>query len=163
MLEQPRAVLDVDGGIPVRIRTFQRIGIGQQLGLVQVLEQPGAILDIDDAVQIDIPRLVNLCVLGLRAGGHGHRILPGDMIFLRHLHGVGAGGNAGNGVGDGIPPDGGAVRRRRGAALKQLHRHRVGGGIIALHRAAERSENRNSPTLAVENIIAYFRQERNGL
>ena len=60
------------------------------------------------------------------------------MIFLRHLHGVGAGSDAGNGVGGGISLHGGVVRRRRGAALKQLHRHRVGGGIIALHRAAER-------------------------
>ena len=76
MLEQPGAVLDVDSGIPIRVRTFQRIGIGQQLGLVHVLEQPGAILNIDDAVQIDIPQQMDLCVLGLRAGGHTSPYTP---------------------------------------------------------------------------------------
>ena len=109
MLEQTGTVLDVDSRIPVCVRTFQRIGIGQQLGLVHMLEQPGAILDIDDAVPVYISMQPNLRILGLRAGGHTHRILPGDMVFLRHLHSVGAGSDAGNGIGDGISLYGGVI------------------------------------------------------
>ena len=83
-------------------------------------EQARAVHGIHAAVPVQISQQPNLRVLRLRAGGHGHRILPGDMIFLRHLHGVGAGSDAGNGVGGGIPFYGGVVCRRRGAAIDKV-------------------------------------------
>ena len=76
------------------------------------------------------------------------------MIFLRHLHGVGAGRNAGNGVGGGISLYGGVVYRRRGAALKQLHRHRVGGGAKALHRAGNRADGCPCPSESINKFSA---------
>ena len=96
------------------------------------------IAGIDLAVAVDVSFQVYLRILRHRLRSYRDLIFPRDMIFLRHLHGVVAGRNAGNGVGSGISLDGGVVCRRRGAALEQLHRHRGGGGIKALHRAGER-------------------------
>ena len=110
MLEQSCAVHGIHTAVAVCICALLSISVGQKLGFVHVLEQTCTVHSIHAAVPVHISQQPNLRVLGLRAGGHCHRILTGDMIFLRHLHGVVAGRNAGNGVGSGISLDKNDIR-----------------------------------------------------
>ena len=60
------------------------------------------IAGIDLAVTVDVAFQVYLRILRHRLSSYRDRIFPRDMIFLRHLHGVGAGSDAGNSVAGGI-------------------------------------------------------------
>lgn len=60
------------------------------------------IADRDLAVAVDVPLQVYFHILRHRFSAHRHGILPGDMIFLQHPHGIGTGSDPGNTVGGGI-------------------------------------------------------------
>lgn len=56
------------------------------------------------SVAVDIAEQMNFYVLHRRFRTNRHGILPGDVVLLRHLHGVGTGGNLGDVVNCGIFP-----------------------------------------------------------
>ena len=73
-------------------------------GKHDVLQKVNGIILVYLAIAVHISPQPNLRVLRLRIAAHRHGILPGDVVLLRHLHGVGTGGNPGDVVNCGIFP-----------------------------------------------------------
>ena len=151
MREQARAVHGIHTAVSVDIGALQCVGVGQRLGLVHMREQARAVHGIHTAVPVHISQQPNLCVLRLRIAAYRHGVFPGDMILLRHLHGIGTGGNLGDVVNCGIFP---------AALFPGGHRYGVLGLCAAV---SKQGDGHIAVIVEAHHLTAYTRSNRDGV
>ena len=83
------------------------------------------------SIAVDIAFQMYLHILRHILRAHRDGVLAGDVILLHHLHGIGAGSHACDGVAGGVAIDDGLIRRLRCAALNELNGHIVGAAVKA--------------------------------
>ena len=98
-------IFDVYYAVAVDVAYIKRIFGKLICRVVHVIINESLVFDIYYTVAVDVAFQMNLYVQFNVAAFHRNLVLTSDMVLLHHLHGVGAGGNAFDGICGGVALD----------------------------------------------------------
>ena len=109
--------------------------ICQHIRLVDMTTHASPVFHVYTAVTCNITKQANLHILRHILRTHRDGILPCNMVLLHHLHGVGAGENACDGVACSVTLDNSLIRSFGRTAFGELNNHFIGIAVKARCRA----------------------------